>query len=539
MRVPVKCLTSGANNFSKEKNVPVRVITPSGEKFELQVGQDEDLARCIWLSGRVPPRALCGGLGRCGACRVRFLSPAPQAGPVEREVLGTAELEQGWRLACRHPAREDMVVEVPEPERTAWTRNTPARETGADPAGEELFLAVDLGTTSVCWRAETASGDIAAEGAALNPQIGAGSEVISRLAVARTPEGRSRLREAVLDLLRDVVKSLPGSVAGACVAGNTAMTAILLDRDVSALARAPYKVPDPGGRDVSLPGLPGIWIPPQPAPFAGGDVSAGMARLLAGSPVFPFLLADMGTNGEFALALGPEETLLASVPLGPSLEGIGLSHGGLAGPGSVVGFRLSPGGLDPVPWRDNVSASVPLRRISGTGYLSLLDLLLRAGFLGSEGELLTPATPLALRLSAGVRRERQGWVLALPGGLALTARDVEELLKVKAAFSLAFAQLLAEADLSPARVNVILGGALGRHAPLESLENLGFLPPGSARRVRAAGNTSLDGALLLARETDRREGLIRWSRTCRVLDLTAAPDFTARYLDHMRWGWRE
>ena len=48
------------------------------------------------------------------------------------------------------------------------------------------------------------------------------------------------------------------------------------------------------------------------------------------APRFPLLLADMGTNGEFVLLRAGLPPLLASVPLGPALEGIGLRCGGIA-----------------------------------------------------------------------------------------------------------------------------------------------------------------------------------------------------------------
>ncbi|MDL2209816.1 hypothetical protein LJC26_03315, partial [Desulfovibrio sp. OttesenSCG-928-O18] len=35
------------------------------------------LAETIYLSGLFAPPALCSGLGRCGLCRVRFISAAP------------------------------------------------------------------------------------------------------------------------------------------------------------------------------------------------------------------------------------------------------------------------------------------------------------------------------------------------------------------------------------------------------------------------------------------------------------------------------
>ena len=553
------------------------VVDASGRRIDVPVrgaGAGASLAAAIWLSGRVPPPALCSGLGRCGSCRVRFLSDPPP--PVEQdvEVLGRDAVGDGWRLACRCRPAAGMVVQLP-PLTDATSARVRRAEPGTSFAPGSLRLAVDLGTTSVQWRllADPAAGSfsrsvsggasgsipglnpnlapdpdragpaplILGEGSCLNPQMGAGSDVISRVAAAMQPGGRTRLRELVLDFLRQLTEEAATrwgeTVAEVCVAGNTAMTAILLDADLSGLAGAPYRVPCSGGETVSLPGLPPVWIPPQPAPFVGGDVSAGMAPLLyaPGSEAFPLLLADLGTNGEFVLAPDRERAFIASVPLGPSLEGIGLSRGGVAAPGRADRFTLGPTGLTPsfIGGRSSGEA-----RICGTGYLSLLECLLRAGLLDASGRLAARPTPLAGRLSRDVRREGGGgWRLDLPEGLVLAAEDVEEILKVKAAFSLAWESLLASAGLAARDVAcVILGGALGRHAPTSALETLGFLPPGLGSRVRAAGNTSLEGAAFLLIHPRWRTPLTEWSRNCIRVELTGRDDFTRAYMRHMRFG---
>lgn len=537
----------------------IEVSTADGKKFFLPVLKKQDsLARTIWLSGKVAARPLCAGVGQCGNCRVRFLSTPPAALDEEYRILGADAVAKGWRLACRHAAIDGMAVEVPEEKTGRPLSETPCKTVSPKDqvlATEEegrLILAVDLGTTSIQWQLIVAEdrgevsgmplprktaddGRIVASGSALNPQMGAGSDVLSRVAVALSPEGRRLLRNLVLQLLNRLVREAPGPVDEICVAGNTAMTAILLDRDVSGLAAAPCTLPEKGGSTVMLPGLPFAWIPPQPAPFVGGDLSAGMAVLLyARQTPFPFVLADMGTNGEFVLALNERESLVTSVPLGPSLEGMGLTHGGMAGPGSVSAFRLEPTGLS-----CSVLGGGQPETICGTGYLSLLNILLRCGFLTHEGKpVAAPGSPLARKLVQMLENDASGvWKLPLVGKLSLSGVDVEELLKVKAAFSLALETLLAAAGLRSGEIACfVLGGALGEKAPTDALENLGFLPQGAGGRTLAAGNTSLAGAKLLLQRPELRKEIIDWSTRCRVLDLMSQPTFTGDYVRHMVWG---
>ena len=139
--------------------------------------------------------------------------------------------------------------------------------------------------------------------------------------------------------------------------------------------------------------------------------------------------------------------------------------------------------------------------------MSLLAALLRTGFLDATGRLASASvSPLAARLLGTVERGAAGWSLPLPGGMELAGADVEEILKVKAAFSLALERLLAASGLeSRALARVCLGGALGEHMPETALERLGFLPQGLQARTVAEGNTSLRGAALLLTRPELRE----------------------------------
>lgn len=517
----------------------------------------DTLARAVWLSGLVPPVPLCSGLGHCGRCRVRVpaaegenLPPLPE----DIQLLGEDAVAAGWRLACRHTVPDVPLLTLDIPR--APERRFRQIRRGADTA-RELALAVDLGTTSVWWRALTPDGATVASGHFLNPQAGAGADVMSRLAVAREPDGRARLTALVRDALRHLVRELAddgiGNTSRLCVAGNTAMTDIFLDRDVSGLCAAPYRRSHEGGAWETVPDLPPVYIPPLPAPFVGGDISAGVASLMSRIPR-PFVLADMGTNGELALLDSRDRLFLTSVPLGPALEGIGPECGHMAGPDSITDFSLSPLGLlgrtadgrtvsggTEAAGRPAPSAAPLPTGISATGYLSLLAVLLQIGVLEEDGRFSSRAglMPVARALSAHITALPSGIRLPLPAGLWLSAADVEELLKVKAAFSLALATLLEGAGLEASSVACLcLGGALGEHVRPESLERLGFLPSGLGARVRAVGNSSLDGAALLAVDEQARTALRRLCGDACLISLTDAPGFHDAYVRHMRLSWR-
>lgn len=533
------------------------VTTADGQNCGISFEPGDTLAEAVYLSGKFAPPPLCSGLGRCGLCRVRFLSAPPSALPDDELILGGAAVAEGWRLACKHKAAPGMRVFIPGGAIAASTSGAPLTSKILPPESlspKSLRLAVDLGTTSLAWAAlaEDAAAPegfrIIRQGQELNPQIGAGSDVLSRLAAALRPDGTARMQGVTLTMLRRIVTQLPAPVEEICLAANTAMTALTRGASVTSLAAAPYALDFAGDCREDLPGLPPLYFPPQVSAFIGADISAGMAALLAGEPDFPFLLADLGTNGEFILALGPERSLAVSVPLGPALEGIGLMHGALAGVGSaarvITAFNLSPRGLQPLtstapgsgPSAEN---SAEYTGISGTGYLSLAHILLKLKLIGEDGIFAAPGglSPLAEKLAANLKLRNGQTELTLPGGLAFTAGDLEEILKVKAAFSTAIRSLLTAAGIAPTELcKCYLAGALGLHVNAGDLLGLGFLPAAlKADKIEAVGNLALAGAKLMLTRPHSRTLAAAWAKNAQVINLTEDKGFMALYLRHMRF----
>ena len=56
----------------------------------------------------------CGGLGKCGKCKVKVLSSIYPPSQREKELLDEGELEQGLRLACRTKVNHDLVISTGE-----------------------------------------------------------------------------------------------------------------------------------------------------------------------------------------------------------------------------------------------------------------------------------------------------------------------------------------------------------------------------------------------------------------------------------------
>ncbi len=517
----------------------------------------QTLAQALWLSGQLSPVPLCSGLGRCGACKVRFMGPAPLHTALENEILGENAIADGWRLACRHTLtslifkNDSMYLYVPAPKiKKSSIPFSPLNHEHIQ--RQPATLSIDLGTTSFCWQVLDTNGHIVSEGKELNPQMGAGSDIISRIQFGMKPHGAQLLSRLVHEKIQHIIQNMAPAyiIQEVGLAANTAMTALFLEKDVQCLAHAPYSLPLTGHCHAHVHELPPIYLPPALAPFVGSDISAGyaalMARKNAGENVnFPFLLADLGTNGEFILAINDREAFITSVPMGPALEGIGLSHGHMAdgSAGIVHTVRLSPTGLQP----QTLDGTAP-QKICGTGYISLIHALLKVGLLTETGLFTKQPTyknksPFFTKLAAGLTQKNERMVLSLwqnmsPSPMYLYAHDVEEILKVKASFSFAMAQLLKHAGLAPAQLqHIYIAGAMGQHVQMADFEGLGFVPQGAGTRIISLGNSALEGMSALLLDNNLRENIYQWSKGCTLVNLTEDEHFTEKFMQHMNFSY--
>lgn len=495
----------------------IEVVQDSGAIASLWARPGQSLLHALF-EGRVGRgRLLCGGSGLCGKCAIRFVTPAPAPCAEDVSRLGPQKLGDGWRLACKHTVTGPCRIEVP----------------GQDLAVPECTrgdaLAVDLGTTRIKWAVQSGSRR-SHECSMFNPQMAVGSEVMSRLRYAMSSRAaRDNLRSSVLDVLRNVA-GRSGATTMA-LSANSVMIALLLDVPLDGLAYAPYRLPWGGDATLELdPALPPVYVPPLLGPFIGADISAGLACITSLRPEYPYVLADLGTNGEFVLALDKDRYIACSVPMGPAIEGVGLCCGAAAGEGVVSRVDLGPGG---VRWNGQAVSG-----ISGTGYVSLLALLRRLGVVGLDGHFQVGGMPLARKVGERVRNHNLGRIFELEGDVFLAERDIEEFLKAKAGVNVGLKTLLRRANLSEGDVAAVyLAGALGENANAGDLTGLGFLPEIWRERVHVAGNTSLAGTLLALTEEKTRRWLTVLPSKVGLETLVDRDDFGASFMRAMRFAW--
>ncbi len=503
--------------------------------------QNIKILHLLWMHELYNKKALCSGVGKCGKCKIRFISPAPKPSQDENELLTFDEIDSNIRLSCKHYAKDEHIIELIE-EDSQTVNNINDKDKNIK--GEKYFLkhekqenlpvclAIDFGTTSLEYTLFKDS-KVYAHGKILNPMQGIGSEVMARLEFAKSSENAKLLKNRTWQEIKNIVsesQNLGLIVEQIIFSANSAMTYLALGLESKSLATAPYSLSYMGGDVQHIEGLPPIFIPPLLAPFVGGDISSGLFALHQRENLsYPYLFVDMGTNAEFILHVSENENYMASVPLGPSVEGVGLTFGTVANSTSIVDFNLTPLGLKEILLDGKQGKA---KGICGVGYLHLLQILSRISLIDKEGHfIIKPSMPLARKV-AQFTESTCGNCLQLNHGIYLSGQDVESLLMVKAAFRTAFEILLDSSSINESQLQkVYVAGAFGKYLKTDTITDLGFLPHSLLSKIEQIGNSSLEGAQLLCTSHNQKH-IKKIFRDYKHIELANHSAFSEIYMKH-------
>lgn len=487
-------------------------IEYAGREQLLSARENEDLLAVLQRGG-FPVSAPCGGLGKCGKCRVSLTDSA-----------GTRQLS-----ACRYRLTEDcfVVLDIPE------GGDILASAADFSPAGEAegLGAAVDLGTTTVVLELfDLGSGKSRGLRSAWNAQRAYGADVITRAQYCMEhPDGADTLRRVIRDQLRDMLTSLgtdASALSAVTVAGNTIMQHLFMGLDPSPIARAPFTPQTLF--DGPQEGI--CFLSPCVAGYVGGDITAGLLSSgLAEQPGLSLFL-DIGTNGEMALG-GRDGFLCCAVASGPAFEGAGISCGmpGMAGAVSHVSWS----GAEPAV---TVIGDGAPKGICGSGLIDLTAVLCEKQLISASGLLLGPEdAPSAYARYLGEDENGNGiFYLSEDRSVFLTARDVRQLQLAKAAVAAGIRVLLKKAGVTVSQVErLALAGGFGNYMDVSSAAAIGMIPPELAEKTLALGNASLAGARMALLDPAARARLLQLRDSCSYLELSGDRDFNEEFPEQM------
>ena len=453
----------------------------------------------------------CAGNHTCGKCKVKVRGGS-EPDETELRLLSESERSAGVRLACGCRVEGDAVVTLRAEgtSRIVSWYETPAFERTESGYG----FAVDIGTTTVALQLiDRASGKVLAERLAENAQRGYGADVISRIEACKE-NGVAVLSDRIAEQLETMAAGCMqetgiNAVSESVVTGNATMLHIYEGLDPFSLAIVPFNVQSYFGQISrrTLAGAP-VYLPRCVGAYVGADIlCAALAADLLGGGVQ--MLADIGTNGEMALARDGK-LLCCATAAGPAFEGAGLSCGMPAAPGAVRGVKLKNGAVT----YETVNQR-PAEGVCGSGILDALAVMLETGAMDNSGYL------------------EEDWPVG-DSGLAITQKDVRQIQLAKSAVCAGLLTLMKEEGISDSAVQrFVIAGGFGSSMNFDSAKSIGLFPAALRERTAFIGNGALGGACMLLANRSLREKSERIAQEAVELSLSESASFMDAYVDCM------
>jgi len=405
-------------------------------------------------------------------------------------------------------------------------------------------LAMDIGTTTIHGQLiDKHSGEILAKGSAYNRQISYGEDVISLMIQAETEDGLARMHGLVCESINEIIDRLlrqasveREEISSVTLAGNTAMTHLLLELEPHNIRRAPYVpvssfYPPVRATDIGLRlGEHAITLVyPAVSSYVGGDIVAG----IMGSGMYrtekTTLLIDVGTNAE--IVIGNRDWLAsAGCSAGPAFEGGGILHGMRAASGAIEDFSIDPETLEPMLL---TIGQQPARGICGSGLLIMIAELFETGVLDQQGRFARD------RHNPRLRQGRSGWEYvavweeeaAIDQDIVLTEVDIDNFIRAKGAIHAGIQTLLGEVGLGTDDLEqVILAGGFGSYIDLDSAITVGLLPEIDPARIIYVGNGSLMGCRMCELSNQIRREVMAAMQRMTGFELSEVPSYHNHYV---------
>jgi uncharacterized 2Fe-2S/4Fe-4S cluster protein (DUF4445 family) len=413
------------------------------------------------------------------------------------------------------------------------------------------------------------NGEVAAGGGGLNQQTVYGSDVISRLAAALDDEdNKNRLHRLALASIIQAVDSLNLSdkvwqrIQNVAIVGNVAMHHLLTELPLDKLAFIPFQPHDKSAIKDARPMMDGIFpedvevsLPPLIGGFVGSDALACLAYFGFDRPEGPMLAIDLGTNGEVMVTDG-NRILTASTAAGPAFEGVNISCGSRAVDGAITDLDLKDGEFI----LRTISDAEPVG-LTGSGLLAAIAAFRKVGLIEESGRINPeceayagqvrngkndqadedlvaagvpePCLEYLNRISQDDRGSRR-ILLAPDQDLYLTQLDIRELQKAKGAIRAAVDVLLSKLDLNPQDLTwVFLTGSFGGQVDIQSILDIGMIPPVKPESVETAANGAGFGAAMFLTEDGFELGE-KLAEKAEQIDLDTDTKFHQFYIDGMK-----
>ena len=418
-----------------------------------------------------------------------------------------------------------------------------------------LGAAFDIGSTTIAGHlCDLASGTILASTGRMNPQIGYGEDLMSRVSyVMMNPDGAAVLTSIVRSAIDEILGELcieaeveRSDILELTVVGNPIMHHLFFGFDPRELGTAPFALVTTGALtvraswvDIEANTGARVYGLPCIAGHVGADTAACVLSEAPHRSERIQLLVDVGTNAE--IVLGSSDRLVAaSSPTGPAFEGAAISAGQRAAPGAIERIRVDRDTLEPTisiigidGWSSDPEvaaqmASSGVTGICGSGIIEAVVELRLADVIDKKGVIRTDLDHPRV-VADGRTASYRMWD---EPELFITQNDVRAIQLAKAALRAGIDLLMAHLGLTTLD-DVRLAGAFGAHIDPAYAMALGMIPDCDLDHVHPAGNAAGMGALIALLSDDARIEIEEVTRRIEKIETATVPGFQDAFVAAM------
>ncbi len=450
--------------------------------------------------------APCGGTGKCGKCKVLISGDVSDA--------NEKEIKAGFRLACQTVLQGDCTVTLLNNQENFENIQTETTDITFDKRDRDwkYGIAIDIGTTTIVAKLYSSKGTLLSEASAVNPQRSISADVMGRIDAAINQKGEF-LKNQIKGCIERIISTIcekagisSNEIDRKIITGNTAMLYLYTGISPKSIATAPF----------CSETLFGKWdgneyLPHCMNAFVGADITCGILATKGCESDKPFLLCDIGTNGEIALWKN-KRLYIASTAAGPAFEGAEIS----CGCGSINGA------IDRV-WEDNgrikahTIGNEKAVGICGSGLIDAIAVFLKLGYINKSGEVNRP-----LILSAN------------GGNIELTPEDICAVQLAKAAVSAGIETVLKYSETNIDEIEIFyIAGGFGNNLSLENAAEIGLIPKDLTKKSKFIGNSALAGAVMMLFDDAEIEKSRFIAKSSMHIELGGNEDFNSAYITNM------
>ncbi len=222
---------------------------------------------------------------------------------------------------------------------------------------------------------------------------------------------------------------------------------------------------------------------------------------------------------------------VTSTPSGPAFEGYATEWGISASDGAIERIYIDPDTLE-VLYR--TIGDKPALGICGSGYVDAIAEMMKAGILNNRTGFNEK--------SKSIRRGEEGNEIVIASkedsgvgkDIVVTQKDVNEIVKAKAAIHAAITILLEHLKMREGDIDkILLAGAFGSYIDSDNAITIGMLPELDLDKIVSIGNAAGSGAKLALLNVDERARAEEISGKAVFIELATHPRFVEEYVNSM------